>query len=65
MVFLAAALASASLAVPEGWGEEGEPHQAPHTAPHVPGMGTLAAPNSSYAAPDLSESGCTRNAATQ
>lgn len=25
MVFLAAALASASLAIPEGWGEEGEP----------------------------------------
>lgn len=25
MVFLTAALASVSLAVPEGWGEEGEP----------------------------------------
>ena len=33
MVFLAAALASASLAIPEGWGEEGEPPRAPRAAP--------------------------------
>lgn len=35
MVFLAATLASASLTVPEGWEEEGEPHQALRAAAHL------------------------------
>lgn len=55
MVFLAAALASASFAIPEDWGEEGEtptkpPIQHPH---HVPGMRTLRAPRSPQTGTDL------------
>lgn len=56
MVFLAAALASASFAIPEDWGEEGEtPTKCPHTAPpnHVPGMRTLRAPPFPQAGADL------------
>uniref|UniRef100_A0A8B9I7B0 Interleukin-11 receptor subunit alpha n=1 Tax=Anser brachyrhynchus TaxID=132585 RepID=A0A8B9I7B0_9AVES len=46
MVFLAAALASASLAVPEGWGEEGEPPPGPPVAARhsPPSMRTLGSP---------------------
>lgn len=48
MVFLAAALASASFAIPEDWGEEGETlincHIQHPPLPPCPGMRTLRAP---------------------